>query len=938
MDKYSSSKSKKICDSIEIHTLVKPRVLIGYEEHPRFFSWGSFMGYRKMKENELDKRIDLNNNKVIGKRFNSTQLKEGEKKEEKVESNDDHSNKPFECILDTSLYQSRSPMIFENIPDYDNIRGDTSVWCKLVMDTKYSGIDHIDEKESEYVTRNTQNGLCQIELFDIFKAYCKKCSEGKINVKNNKSNNQSIFIESAFLAPKVMKIEVNKLINRYTQKRINIDQNAEKLILQEAFDLSHYGVVHFEIKIHGFNYDNYKSSILGIDNLKETQTHSFINTNKNLSSNGGGGGGGGGPNKSSWNFNPILYNSQKGMKIIRGTMENILLEYCKSYVYLDGVAPKYPPINGNVANLQMPQYVCEQGDLPVHCFWTSMDPSTREYYDENIKIMEQKYYSFDEKTEGYFLMMALASLNRYGLSRDTLIKEIKNHYSESNTSTKATDTFLLCQEAILDIGTFIGNMIYYTPDYRYVITKDNNNKQSSISKSNFGNEINNTNVKVRSSRLMLDSFDSPALLGWSGSGDCEDSCQTATMVIKAYGFGRYNYKNKWESELLNTIKMWIDNNVIFYNGGTVTSAYMDTSGKPVDMKDKTIDLPLRGTPMDDNSVSDGHCYGSCESLSKCKILLRNGNVDKKIIDRIILANNTKSFISRDTGLEMSIIEGTGSIKSHILATEESYNQYPITLEKETSERHFMKSFKIAMTEFDKLNSNNSKFKVMDLVNMEGLPYYLKEQDHKRRVSSFFDRSIHGVTMDLMKYDKSLTQFAFCKKVGNKKMYGVPMGELIRDSLKGDISLISPYVNSDIKLKNDTIQMIESTQNQTPIMSFGRYEENEYNVLYSRFIPFDKIHQLNDKNINYDNESKLFQQKISSVSNNPNLTIIHFDSRLWKLNSNKENTQNFKKVILSMKGIIDIGIYEHKFIPVLDQRIEILCIIDVKKAMENVINQ
>ena len=72
--------------------------------------------------------------------------------------------------------------------------------------------------------------------------------------------------------------------------------------------------------------------------------------------------------------------------------------------------------------------------------------------------------------------------------------------------------------------------------------------------------------------------------------------------------------------------------------------------------------------------------------------------------------------------------------------------------------------------------------------------------------------------------------------------------------------------------------------------------------------------------------------LSKIENDPNLTIVRLYSRTWKLNQSKEKTELFKEFILNSDGLIQLGCFIEKNLPVCDEIAELLAIVDVKKCL------
>lgn len=994
------SSSSSICEKIIIRTTFRDYTLGGkYEYSPFASTWCSFNPYRvericnyklvedprqavdechinaKTRIQSKHHAMHLRNATKIDK-FNAFQsmFEFGEKKnhEQQQQQGHDSSKIIIDAPINTSIYESTSNTIIDQFGDYSKMRGDEAIWFKLMTHTRYSGIEQIDKNEFDYVERTIPDGITSIQLYALFEQYIQEC--------HGKGTNTCI-VKSCFIDPKV----TGMFINEQRQTRKNAYKNDAELV-EKAYEATFKALVHFEVTIEGFNYQNYSKSIFGYRNLNEKQIHAYLkspvvkgdvysgqlfepfkanNTNHSPINN---------HNykqavlPSSTSFRPCLYNSKAAVDTMMNHLEQLVQVYCNSFVTIEDRASKFKPLNKNVSNLQLLILTSEQGQCPVIAYGTDHCPYTREYASEELRKEDLKLYGYNSDTEKYFKMMANSSLRRHGLSKEKFIQVIDNHYSITNKSTTVDPLFITCQKVVASLGTFAANSAYYTSDYRYIPIFDVK-----------GSSYHKNHVE----RKMIDSFDNEILNLGSNADDCEGQSFTGTAIIDAFTYGRYdldcnssssmktkkkgkankyNYKalrsttelrfGEWKSTLLQRIQLILNNHKIPDVGSTVTSAYVNNDNETINIKD--MDLPIINDQLDRNSKCDGHAFGFMFPNHTISTMLKNGRNDKSIVSSLkpfyLNANGSEvispnTYHKRDTSLNTLVLEGTGDIESTVRPVNEVYKNNPVERRKAATQKLFLKSLKARLIELghgEELTVNNDKTKkrdaIMNKFTAKSPPFYIEEQPLERRVSSFYREVVHGVFPTLYtRHDVTLSQAAFIK---NGK-YGVNMGDLLRASLSENangIELISPYRNSRKEWLESTIPMMELIVNQMPIMAFGRYTKEQYESdVYSHYVDPTTLH-LNEwrfpTSMKEIREMKTRvggnESRFHKVHENPNEVIVGFYSRVWKLNQSREDMIQFQEFIESLPGLKHYGYFIEKHLPNCDPLVEILCIIDINE--------
>lgn len=904
----------KIC-TLSIKYVIDPNGLLGgpLEYNPYVAYHASFGAYR-MKE--IDPLVPL---KETRPQTLSAKKEEEEKKEQKIAMS--REQMPW--------YKSSKPIEIE-LMDYTEMKGDDSIRFKLFSYTRFSGVDSIDKSEAAYHARQIESGYCDLELNDIFNYY--KETIGKVQPRHREVTFE---VNDFFVDQKIMDEKAKELLGK---KRNPTDADVSEAMAL-ARPLTEKAAIRFIITVRNFNDEAYNKSIFAVKGLTQTRIHSMLPlsaspfTKKNSST------------REAIEFDSILFNSTKSWRLWLHTMNGVLGEYCAHFMGDEeqGIESLYKPFDASVSNLQLPLYSSDAGKMPVYAYWSNHDPYFREYASKEAKERDMKMYGFNAKTERYFLLMLHSALRRFGLDEETLVRVVNEHFSPTNTSACPSPDFLRVEEAIADIGTAVANSADYTADFRFVIKeKSLKDGHKSIGEQRCCNKCGKALEKGEGDLtfrvVQLDSWDNVIVNNTSSCDDCEGQDNTATTVIRSYAIGRPDLQMSWESEELRAVQKLLKHSAIYDVGALVTSAFMDTNNKKIESRQE--DLPLIGSELDKNAQNDGHCFGLMQSLTRTIDLLDAGNISKETIAKMKRANTIggsnaqeETFRIRDGKRQLLVLEPTGSIEARLLPVEESYGQEScydperLLFKKKRAEFMFMKQLRPKLKEEPYKDSG-----VADLFVGEGMPHYLEKQVIQRRTSSFYNSVVHGSSVDLMRFDPALSQFAFC--VNNR--YGVRIGELIRASPKSKLSLVCPYANYKDKWQSEVVPMVESIQNQMPIMTLGRYSDKQYaDELYSRFVSpqlmsasFDFMSPAAYTSVENVNAQRKFEALLKEAGAlGSNKTIVRLFSRVWKLNQSKEKTEMLNRFIRELPGLIDYAYYVEKYVPVCEPVVEILLVIE-----------
>lgn len=878
-------------------------------------------------------------------RHNDRQIKPDiEAKPEKKKTKKEKKEKGDEDEKDiTEVIMEREPLVYQSydytveLDDYDKMRGDDAIKFKLFCFTRFSGVTYLDALESDYVEREISEGLFHIELIDLFRMYLKN------------ERKPFLIIDEEFVDDKIVMEKIKTLANT---EEITIKQYNTHL--EHARQITKKANVKILVRIHNFNDALYQSSIFAKDsNLKKTgmfaHLSSFTN-NKNPNSN---------HHHHQYTadnrtigdimtkrrrqqqqqprqaeFQCMLYNSEKAWQKMGTSMYDVLNVYCDYFIKMsNNHTPRHQPSEPHISNLQLLLYNSENGKLPVYCYWSNHEPFFRQYSSKEAREEALKLYPLTQKSEDHLLLMLRSSLRRHGICMKRFVQAIRNHFSASNKSLDIESDFIVAEEVIAQIGTFAANQAYYTADYRFMNVATNATANAAKSTRSSCSHCGKLTVKV----LNIDSWDNNIMNDTSMCDDCEGMGNVVSTIIRTPLIGRYELDHQWDSDALKMIMLYLQYTNIFDVGALVTSIFMNTDNTKVELQ-QSDDLPRIGSTLDNNAKNDGHCFNLTQSQQKTLKMMRNGNLKKDLIQKVATATYiSDEFAIREEQRQTLVLEPTGSIEPRILSVVESYKKYPVLLRKKKAEVLFMRKMRAIVKEDQK------KYEaIITLFNGEGMPHYIEEQPTDIRASSFYNSIVHSTSVDLLQRfdDISLAQYALCKDIKGAACYGVRMGEFLRDHNKTKLSLISPFINHTEEWEKNVAPMIETIQNQMPIQRFGRYTDKQYREdIYSIFVRIDEIDptflfksitpltRKASKETSQKQED--FESDLDSLGDDQ--TVVRLYSRAWKMDKNTKDRADLLEFIQSIPGIVSMGIYIEKHLPVCEPIILILCIIDVEKA-------
>lgn len=984
------TQNKSLCSRVEFELLLRPDRLAGgdLESQPFLGCWATYGAYRverviQLEEIHLSSDGKVQSHHMKRRRFLDRKRFSNYGAEPEPEEVDEVQPEPVdttEFVVEqqdpTLHYQTREAIVFDGFPAYDELREDCNFWLKLMTHSYQSGIPKIDENEAHNVRHEIQSGVCMLQIYELLSAAMGHLKEGV-----NKGTTDVTFVFStSFSDPKLQMIKIGEICRAQGTDPNTLSKEALDQLNTEAFQHTYKALVNVQVTIRGFNVTNYKRSALSRSDLLKVNTNSTLahlvalstptqkehvqmaNRHDGHSSS---------KRKGRYTeeeeegrlyredhrkqrFNPILYTSAHASERMITHINSLVSIYCASFITLGDTQSLYKPLNSNVSNLQLPYYISEQGMQPVAAYWTCHDPCTREYASPELREQDLRTYSFNDDTEKHFEMVAEAAFRRYGMTREAFTHTVTEHFDSKNKASVCSGLYLTALKAVADIGTCIGNSAYYTSDYRWVHideyspleTEEGHPHATTTPKPTPHLSSSANGVRVR--RITLDSFDNTILNGIANSDDCEGQDNLSTTPLRAFTFGRYDdyggERGGWKSPLLTLIKQVVLNSVIFDVGSTVTSAYVDTNNKPINIRNQ--DLPFIGDAIDLASHCDGHCFSVMVPLAVTCDLLSAGNVSERVVEKVRLSAGRQQFNARDYTVPVLVLEGTGSIEPTVLPVKELYGRFPLQMRDQTVQYHFMKSLKQRLTTTTKKPVTiDGKQKLLvhheisplgKMFSGEGIEHYVESQPLERRVSSFYREVVHGVPVSLYMIDPTLSQVGFCKTRDGVTYYGMNMGELLRSGLspqkKGSgevLSLNAPFADSGAEWQKKAVPLMESIQNQMPIMAYGRYTAEQYSRTHSLV--------MNLKTGEFGPMTSAAQKRediIRGCATSTEHTLIRLYSREWRLTKKKGELQQLLQFFRETPGFVTLSLYSVKCLPNCHAIVDMLIVVKTKDYLKS----
>lgn len=772
----------------------------------------------------------------------------------------------------------------------EETRVDEMLWAEVWCHTRDTGIAEMDARESRWVERHISCGQVQLpvhEILSAFRAGGERLGEALVFSQD--------VVDERVVAVKLQQYRAAEPEREMTEALFR------QYAMRAANDTSK-GVLELEVRVRHFDAALYARTPYARPNFhQESLSASLLDLGRQHS--------GREPKVSP----PLSFTSSAGVARMMQTLQtHVLQPYCTHFLRLSESDPEplYAPSNSNVANLQLPMWRANIFMLPVQEYWASLDVPTRVYHSPQARARDEALYGYRARAERHMLMMLEASLLRHGMDGATFERVVREHYASTNRATDVDALFLVCDEVVADVGTFAANSAHYTADFRYVAQKRARDR---------------TGEAVR---IDLDSWDHTVMNNIGNDDDCEGTECVASPIIRVFGTGRVDLGGKWESPLLESVRLLLQQSVVHDLGATVTSAYFDAKNEKLE---RCEELPMAGDEMDLRATCAGHCHGAIESLSAYAAKLERGNVGEDALRRVRAALPQDEAVARRETMRVPLIlEPTGSIDPRILPLAESYARHPLMGEKKRAQWLFQRTLKKAIAAEEGMG---------ELLVPEGLVHYAEAQDPRRRISSFYNQPVFGVSVDAARrFGATLGQYALCQRASGDRnwCYGVDVADFLRGS--GEQAYVAPFYGERLHWEEHVAPYVESVQHQLPLSSFGRWSDEEFGKTHASFVParrFAADYAFDVPLVAEGDEAaeqQRFEKLARATAHNPHYTIARLYSHPWRLRQSAEKTAALHRQLAGASGVVALACYVQHHLPVCDPVVEFLAVIDVRTCL------
>lgn len=469
-------------------------------------------------------------------------------------------------------------------------------------------------------------------------------------------------------------------------------------------------------------------------------------------------------------------------------MYPLFLRYSAWFIGDDNTAAVVPPSNDAAASLHLFLWQTPIGALvPARAFWQCIPQlipyTSQSDHQRELVLFEESSHGYKEM---YFSDLLQISLDIDDISPAMFLQVTSNQLADVD-GTRVHDWFMTCAAACARVGMLAANAVHYTSDFRF----DRRGKQY---------EDEYWNVDLSS--------------GFGNAGDCENSEQLASMLIRTIVLD----KEKWKNPLLQAAARVLELYVMMDIGAVVTAAYVGPSD-PV----RTGELPIVDSDGDKKSDTGGHCHGLLTPRGiVASQMLRGGASRGQVSDAL----GSLDFPPWHYRLHSMIVEGTGAIFPYILPLRETFAEHPL-------EYAFHKKKK----ELSGALTQQLAFDQAVGFGAYRYPFYDDKPTENRRVSSFYRLFCHGILAIEAVGAPELGKLTFAKSTGgNRFAWGVSAGEYLRDGRSGAgsarLALLSSSLDMREHYRRYVNPYIESVVRQLPLASVGRMPIGKWESLLS----------------------------------------------------------------------------------------------------------
>ncbi len=672
------------------------------------------------------------------------------------------------------------------------LRGDESVWLKMLASTRHSGIDSIDTAEKGKVERQVQAGLARLPLMDALAAAVEKRT-----------------LEISMEDPQLLMSEMNTL--RQAEGEKLDEKSVENIAVFTA----------------------YKGTLLVTPTLDAAAGNpSAVMARIQKAAIGE-------------CASKLLYGSARMLAAMQQMQGMLLTTYSNEFygkVKEDGSMggpPTYPlGAEKSLEHMHLPLYYSEFGVLPP----VALTQHRIDNRESGATSEERLQYGPARSSALMADKLLASSALRSGMTSDACVSAIRAQLTQSHTDEAIHPDYVNAEMVIADMGTSTANAILYMKDMRYPNKAAVNLKKgapvTALKPTStlkvalaVARSLNGTSPAHAQHRWYLagaygaattetttaamlevevESLDPIALHGIAPADDCEGSSVTGSDVLR--NLARLaTAVTREEAPFLHAAADVVRLRFVSDVVSSVSAAFVDTSGTELTREQtKAIkDLPLIGDELDTRRKVGGHCHGLwLTRYTVAQGLEASGRVNLKRD----LPDLARDYAAWEKRLPTYVLEGTASIDALVLPAGEVSQAIMGKNGGDAS------AFELhAATRKAFLTSLTAPTPLLDNTHAEGVSFYSHAQDLKRRVSSFYMGVSHMLCPELYAMNPLFGQIS---PINSKSMTrGAEVGQLLRMPLsqKSEVAFVPTFGRLGRREWDASVRpVMAAIQNQMPL--------------------------------------------------------------------------------------------------------------------------
>ncbi len=690
-----------------------------------------------------------------------------------------------------------------------DLRGDESVWLKMLASTRHSGIDSIDTAEKGKVERLVQAGLARVPLVDALAAAYEKRT-----------------LEVAMEDPQLLMSEMNEL--RQREEKLD-EKSVESIAVFTA----------------------YKGTLLVRPTLDATAGNPSALIGK--------------INKAALTecASKLMYGSPRMLAAMQQMQGMLLTTYSNEFygtpvtvlsacahtltravgkVKEDGSMggpPTYPlGAEKSLEHMHLPLYYSEFGVLPP----VALTQHRIDNRESGATSEERMQYGPARSSALMADKLLASSALRSGMTSDACVSAIRAQLTQSHTDEAIHPDYVNAEMVIADMGTSTANAILYMKDMRYPNKASVNLKKPApvtavkststlkialaVARSLNGTSpahaqhrwyvagaygaTTETTTQATMIEVEVESLDPVGLQGIAPSDDCEGSSVTGSDVLR--NLARLaTAVTREEAPFLHAAADVVRLRFVSDVVSSVSAAFVDTSGTELTREQtKAIkDLPLIGDDLDTRRKVGGHCHGLwLTRYTVAQGLEASGCVNLKRD----LPDLARDYAAWEKRLPTYVLEGTASIDALVLPAGEVSQAIMGKNGGDAS------AFELhAATRKAFLTSLTAPTPLLDNTHAEGVSFYSHAQIINRRVSSFYMGVSHMLCPELYAMNPLFGQIS---PINNKSMTrGAEVGQLLRMPLgvRTEVAFVPTFGRLGRREWDASVRpVMAAIQNQMPL--------------------------------------------------------------------------------------------------------------------------